>query len=152
LGSLHGLAARGKAMSATGGSGSQAESTPSEPQIPRIRRRNRLGVRLMLLLAGVLAGLLLFSGGISYFVIRNVESTSWRGRQSEAAHAAAGTVAAFMQRALDSMAMLGLLGRDEIDSNPEVIRQLLEQNTALQELTYVNEQGLVLAGVSRDRP
>ena len=139
-------------MSATGGSGSQAESTPSEPQIPRIRRRNRLGVRLMLLLAGVLAGLLLFSGGISYFVIRNVESTSWRGRQSEAAHAAAGTVAAFMQRALDSMAMLGLLGRDEIDSNPEVIRQLLEQNTALQELTYVNEQGLVLAGVSRDRP
>jgi len=139
-------------MSAAGGSGSKAESTPSEPQIPRIRRRNRLGVRLMLLLAGVLAGLLLFSGGISYFVIRNVESTSWRGRQSEAAHAAAGTVAAFMQRALDSMAMLGLLGRDEIDSNPEVIRQLLEQNTALQELTYVNEQGVVLAGVSRDRP
>ena len=139
-------------MSATGGSISQAESTPSEPVISRIKRRNRLGVRLMLLLAGVLGGLLLFSGGISYFVIRNVESTSWRGRQSEAAHAAAGTVAAFMQRALDSMVLLGLLGRDEIDSNPEVIKRLLERNPALEELTYVDDQGLVLAGVSRDRP
>ena len=139
-------------MSAAGGSISQAESTASEPLIPRIQRWNRLGVRLMLLLAGVLSGLLLFSGGISFFVIRNVESTSWRGRQSEAAHAAAGTVAAFMQRALDSMAMLGVLGRDKIDSNPEVMKQLLEQNPALQELTYVDDKGLVLAGVSRDRP
>ena len=139
-------------MSAAGGSISQAESTASEPLIPRIQRWNRLGVRLMLLLAGVLSGLLLFSGGISFFVIRNVESTSWRGRQSEAAHAAAGTVAAFMQRALDSMAILGVLGRDKIDSNPEVMKQLLEQNPALQELTYVDDKGLVLAGVSRDRP
>ena len=106
----------------------------------------------MLLLTGVLGGLLLFSGSITYFVLREIESTSWRGRQGEAAHAAASTVAAFVRRASDSMLMLALLGRDEIGDKPEIIEQLLAQNPALQELAYMDARGNVLASASRDRP
>ena len=139
-------------MSATDEMMAQNESAPSGIRFPIIRFWNRLGIRLMLLLAAVLGGLLLFSGGITYYVVRDVESASWRGRQGEAARTAASIVGTFVQRAVDSMMMLGLTGRDEISGSPEVIERILTQNSALQELAYIDAQGNVLAGLSRDRP
>ena len=135
-------------MSARGGVTGQTEASLARPALPRIRRRNRLRLRLAFLLGCALGALVLYSGGISYLVVRDGETTAWRGRQGETARAAASTVAIFVRGAVDSMT---LLGRNDISTQPETMRWVLAQNPALQELIQVDARGRILAGVSRDK-
>ena len=130
----------------------QAEPASSKPDLLEIRRRNRLDVRLRLLLVGALAAWLSFGAIGGFIVIRNAETISWRGRQGEAARSAARTVANFLDQAKDSMITLGLVGIDEVSNAPKTTERMMAQNVALQEILVVDSKGTILTGTSKDRP
>ncbi|MBE7555053.1 MAG: PAS domain-containing protein [Anaerolineales bacterium] len=114
------------------------------PHSLRWRLTSFLGLVLLVTLLGIGVGVVTF--------VHNTEVAAWRGRQSEAARNAANTVGAFIRRAADALSLLGLLGRDELTSQPELISQVMEQNLALEEVVYLDAQGRMLAGGSQDRP
>lgn len=99
----------------------------------------------------LLVTLLVIGAGVVIFV-HNTEVIAWRGRQGEAARNAGNAVGAFIRRAVDALSLVGLLGRDELTSKPQLLGQVLEQNLALQEVVYLDAQGQVLASGSQDRP
>lgn len=114
------------------------------PHSLRSRLTSFLGLVLLITLLVIGAGVVTF--------VHNTEVVAWRGRQSEAARNAANTVGAFIRRATDALSLIGLLGRDELISKPQLLNQVLEQNLALQEVVYLDAQGQVLASGSQDRP
>ncbi|MEW5961052.1 MAG: cache domain-containing protein, partial [Chloroflexota bacterium] len=114
--------------------------------LPSLRWRLTSFLSLVLLITLVLIG----SGVVSF--VHRTEVAAWRGRQSEAARNAAHTVGDFIRRAADSLSLLGLLGRNELATEPELIDQVLEQNLALQEVVYLDVRGRVLAGSAQDQP
>ncbi|MCL4294917.1 MAG: PAS domain-containing protein [Anaerolineae bacterium] len=114
------------------------------PHNLRWRLTSFLGLVLLVTLLGIGAGVVTF--------VHNTEVTAWRGRQSEAARNAANTVGAFIRRATDALSLLGLLGRDELTSQPQLISQVMAQNLALEEVVYLDAQGRMLASGSQERP
>ncbi len=120
--------------------------------LPKAGRPHGLRRRLMSFLGVVwLFMLMLIGAGVVSFVYRT-EVAAWRGRQGEAARNAAGTVAAFIQRADDALVLLGWLGRDELAAQPPLVHQVLEHNPALQEIVLLDAKGSVVASVAQDRP
>jgi PAS domain S-box-containing protein len=89
--------------------------------------------------------------GVFVFVSR-VETASWRGRQGEAARAAAQTVAAFLQRTTDSLTLIGLLARDELERDSDLMQKALAQHPAIIEAAYLDGSGTVVADTTRERP
>jgi two-component sensor histidine kinase/putative methionine-R-sulfoxide reductase with GAF domain len=102
------------------------------------------------LILGLLITLLVIGVGVVTFVY-NTEVAAWRGRQGEAARNAGNTVGAFIHRAADALSLVGLLGRDELTSKPELLSQVLAQNLALQEVVYLDAKGQVVASGSQDQ-
>lgn len=128
------------------------------PRSPALRmwlsglvRQDTLRVRLMTMLGAMTLAMLLFTGIGIIALTRRVEQEAWRGRQGEAARSAAQTVAAFIQRIEDTLILISSLDRDELAAQPEVIRRLLTQNTALLEVVYLDAAGRVVAGAAQDR-
>ncbi|GIK43566.1 MAG: PAS domain-containing protein [Chloroflexi bacterium] len=115
-----------------------------DPSSLRWRLTSFLGLVLLVTFLVIGAGVVTF--------VHNTEVAAWRGRQSEAARNAANTVGAFIRRAADTLSLIGLLGRDELTSKPQLLGQVLEQNPALQEVVYLDAQGRVLASGSQDQP
>jgi PAS domain S-box-containing protein len=119
---------------------------PNPGALHSLRRRlmSYLGV------IGLVTVLILGVG--SYLFVHGTETAAWRGRQGEAARAAAQTVVGFLQRSTDSLTFIGLLGRDELAREPQVMARVLDQNPALTEVVLANADGAVVAGAARDRP
>jgi PAS domain S-box-containing protein len=110
-----------------------------------------LRVRLMTLLGAIMLSIL-FVAGISVIGFTwRVEQAAWRDRQGEAARHAAQTVAAFIQRVEDTLILTALLGRDELEIQPQMMRQALERNPALLEVVYLDADGRVIASASQER-
>jgi PAS domain S-box-containing protein len=120
--------------------------------LAKLAQSHSLRWRLMSYLGSVwLLMLLLIGVGVVSFVYRT-EVTAWRGRQGEAARNAAGTVAAFIGRAEDTLLLLDAFGHDELITQPQLVNKVLQQNTALQEVVLLDADGKVVAGASQDRP
>ncbi len=101
--------------------------------------------------AVLLIALLVIGLGVSDFVAV-AEQFAWRGLQGEAAQRAASTVAAHMERAEDTVAVLGLLDRQYVTARPEIAEDLLLAKPDLLELIRVDERGAIVASVFRDAP
>jgi len=130
----------------------EERSTALKHLLSNVFRPRNLRRGLMSYLGAVWLVMMLFIGiGVVAFIQRT-ESEAWRGRQSEAARSAAATVAAFIQRANDMLALLGGLGRDELARDPETISRVLRYNPALQEVVYLDDLGVVAASAFQDRP
>jgi GAF domain-containing protein/HAMP domain-containing protein len=124
---------------------------PTNVTLP-VRPRHSLRWRLRILLGGVaLITFLLISVGVYVFVFRT-EQAAWQGRQREAAQNAGQTVAAFINRVEDSLALVGILDRAYLEAQPRVLRQTLEHEPALLELIRLDSTGRVFAGAYQEAP
>jgi PAS domain S-box-containing protein len=85
------------------------------------------------------------------FVFRT-EQRSWQGRQGEAALNAAATVRTFVQRAVDTLALTALWGRDELITEPGHIQAVLTYHPAFEEVILLDRQGSIQAQAQQDRP
>lgn len=116
----------------------------------RLFQSNSLGQQVMFLLSiALLSTLIIFSLSVFYFVNRT-ENEAWRGRQSEAARNAAGTVSSFIQRVDDSLLILSIVEPDHHVADNDEMHALLDQNQSLLEVVRTDETGQVIASVHRD--
>jgi hypothetical protein len=88
---------------------------------------------------------------VFYFISRT-EEAAWQRRQEEAALRAAETVGVFLQRATDFLALSGSLDSESLESDPQMMGDLLSQIPALLEIIRLDADGKVLAGANRDSP
>ena len=93
--------------------------------------------------------MVIFVLSVFYFVNRT-EGESWRGRQSEAARNAAGTVSGFIKRVEDALIVLGTVESDHNVRNSDELHALLGQNPALLEVIRTDSAGAVIAYAHRD--
>ena len=106
--------------------------------------------RILSLLAGILLfTLLIISVGVSSFVTQT-EQVAWRGRQGEAARNAADSVLTFLQRAKETITLIGYFGPAELQANPHQFFQTLEDNPAILEVVYLDASGTLLASAHQD--
>jgi len=106
--------------------------------------------RLIAFLGGALGIMLLVIGASVLLFISASEQRAWQGRQAEAARYAGEEVAIFVQRVQDSLSLAGLVQRDTLEKDPEVMVNVLEQLPALLEVIRLDERGHVVASSSRD--
>jgi len=128
------------------------EKRPGIPSLSHSSHPLSLRRGLIALVGGALVvTLLLLSISVFYFVSRT-EEAAWRGRQEEAALRAAETVGVFLQRVTDFLALTGSLDRNTLESDPQMLGELLMQIPALLEVVRLDADGNVLAGANRDAP
>ncbi len=109
-------------------------------------------VRLLLVFDGLLILALLLGGLTTVYFIYQSEVTAWRGRQGEAVLNASDTVVAFTRQVADSLYWVSFLNRDTLASDPQLLRDLLYQNTALLEVVRMDAGGRIAAAASLDKP
>lgn len=118
----------------------------------RLRRSWSLRQYLLGLLGGaLLATLLLMSASVFGFVSKT-EERAWQGRQREAAQRAAETVGVFLRRIEDSLALVGWMGRQYLETDPDLLGDLLAQVPALLEVVRLDAEGKIIAASSRGAP
>ena len=105
---------------------------------------------MSLLGVALLSTLIIFSLSVFYFVSRT-ESAAWRGRQSEAARNAAGTVGGFIQRVRDALSVVGTVEPDHLVSDQKELDTLIQQNKALLEIIRLDSSGDILASAHMDK-
>ncbi len=108
--------------------------------------------RLLTSLGTVLLVMLLAIGTSMLYFVYLTEREAWQGRQGEAARNAGEVVATFLQRMQDSLTTVGLLDRNYLETEPQVMRNLLQQNPALLEMVRMDANGHVIASASRGAP
>ncbi|MBN1658418.1 MAG: HAMP domain-containing protein [Anaerolineae bacterium] len=115
------------------------------PLSQRKSLRHRQGV----ILTGIMVIVFVFSvPGIVRFV-HNTERVVWESRQCEAARNAVRTVESFLRTVQDYMALVGVLDRAYLESNPDAMYELLHKNEALLEVVRVDAGGMVFASASQ---
>ena len=117
--------------------------------LPLISRRS-LGGRVMSILGiALLSSLILFALSVFYFVNRT-EGDAWRGRQSEAARNASGTVSNFIHRVQDALVVLSTVEPDHHVADDDELESLIDQNPALLEVVRIDSAGEVIASAHSD--
>ena len=117
--------------------------------LPLISRRS-LGGRVMSILGiALLTSLILFALSVFYFVNRT-EGEAWRGRQSEAARNASGTVSNFIHRVQDAMIVLSTVEPDHHVADDNELQSLIDQNPALLEIVRIDSAGEVITSAYSD--
>ena len=113
-----------------------------------------LRLRLLTIFAIGLTLTFLIIGLATYFLISRAEYDSWLGRRQDAALNATETIAAFMDRTTNSIALVAILDPNYLQSNPQLISDWLSQNPALLEVIRLDRFGNILGGgaQSGERP
>lgn len=106
--------------------------------------------RLLVLLSCILLLTLLVIGASVFYFISLNEQQVWQNRQTEAAHYSGQVVSAFMQRMKDTLTLVAGLRPTDLTNNPQVLADLLQQNSALLELIRLDANGRVLASAHQD--
>ncbi len=109
-----------------------------------LRRRTTVALGVVVLLT-----VLFETFGVVGFVYRT-EQNAWQNRQLEVAHNAAGTVEVFLRHVRQDMTLVGLLDRRYLETHPQIIADLLDQNRALLEVVRLDDAGDVLASAYRE--
>jgi anti-anti-sigma regulatory factor/HAMP domain-containing protein len=97
----------------------------------------------------LLAALLIVGAGVLVFIART-EQQFWQERQAESAQHAAQTVATFLQHQADTLATVGALSKEDRTHISSIMQSVLDHGPALLEVVYVDQEGNLIAGVSRD--
>lgn len=130
------------------------EPHPPTPISPTggVPLRRSLRLRLLSLLgAPALFTLLLSTASILYFVYRT-EANAWRGRQGEAARAAAQLVSNSVAHAEDVVRYLAQAERAQLEADAGPLQSLVEVHDGLLEVVRLDRDGAVIASTYRDRP
>ncbi|MGB8647391.1 MAG: histidine kinase dimerization/phosphoacceptor domain -containing protein [Anaerolineae bacterium] len=114
------------------------------------RLAQSLRLRLLALVVVLLSATLLFGAASTLYFISQTEARAWQGRQGEAVHYAAATVAAFTNRVGDTLRLASLLDRSEIEHSP-LLLNLLHQEPSLVEIVRLDAGGNVVGSAFADR-
>jgi PAS domain S-box-containing protein len=118
----------------------------------RLKLSHSLRARLLLLIGAMFLLTLLFSAVSVIIFVSRAETEAWRGRQGEAARSAARSVANFVQRAEDILALTGITNLEEMAQEEAELKSVLANNQALLEIVHLDTQGNVLVGAYQDEP
>ena len=129
---------------------SQTEHHRTQPTSPPSRPFWSLRRRLLTIVSGVvLATLVVIAASVLYIIFQN-EQQSWQERQADETGQAAELVAQFIRRNLDTLFLISLVERANLESQPELANDLLQQNPDLLEIIRLDENGRVLASGYQD--
>ncbi|MCB9175901.1 MAG: sensor histidine kinase [Caldilineae bacterium] len=113
--------------------------------------RDALWRQLGLAVAVMLAAMLLLALA-AHGLLRGFEQQAWRGRQAEAAEAAAASVGRYVLRAEDAIRFAGVLDGVYLEAFPDALEAILDQDDLLLELLRVDASGEILATARRGAP
>lgn len=117
-----------------------------------IRFHKSLRARIMAFLGGLFLFLFVFVVAAILIFVCATEREAWRERQSEAAENASHLVADYLQQNENILVWLDKYGFEEIQRNPDFLPEVLKDNPAFLEITYVDEGGTPHYGVAQDQP
>jgi len=114
--------------------------------------RRSLRTRLIVFTGGLFLALALTLVASILFFVFTTERDTWQARQVEAAESAAGTVADYLNKNEQTLYWLDKYQFEEIQQNPEILREILEDNPAFMELLFIDQHGNPQQGIARDEP
>ncbi|MEZ4674087.1 MAG: ATP-binding protein [Caldilineaceae bacterium] len=118
-----------------------------QQQIGRlVSLRWRLTVMLGFIL---LCTLFVISLTVATFV-RNTEKNTWFERQSEAANYAAQSVSTLVEKVSAALNLINAFDLNELETETDILRNILHNNPSLTEVAYFNTRGTVVAQASLD--
>jgi two-component sensor histidine kinase/HAMP domain-containing protein len=126
-------------------------------EYPAVRpSKNRKQLSLRKLIARVLSALLaitllLAALGVTIFVYRSDER-AWRTRQGDAVVNAAARVNNFIELAETGMQAVGDINSDYLVEKPEILKRLVQDINALQEVVRLDKNGRMMASWAVDQP
>jgi signal transduction histidine kinase len=107
--------------------------------------------RMALTVTSLLVALLLVVLS-AYSLLRASEQEAWRGRQAEAAEAAAQTVEGVVSQVEEAIRFAGILDSDYLTAFPDALDEILRQSEFIEEVVRVDEAGRARASASRADP
>jgi signal transduction histidine kinase len=110
----------------------------------RINERQSLRNRLTRFFGLLFSTLILAIGAGAMALIHTNEQAAWRGRQNEAAESAANRVSAFMFQNLGALRLAALFDPHHLAQETKMVDVMLSPNTALLEITRLDQAGNVL--------
>jgi signal transduction histidine kinase len=85
-----------------------------------------------------------------YFYV--TEQQTWHSRQRDALLVSESTIDSFLKHINDSMILAASVDKDYIRSNPDFVSEFLLQQSALEEVIFVDQEGEIYGSASRDEP
>jgi two-component sensor histidine kinase len=107
--------------------------------------------RLMSLTGTIFLLTLLVTGVIISIFTRNSEAAAWRGRQGEAARAAATSVVSFIDKAESILSVGFILGQDPVDYQ-HAADQMVRMSSTFLEVIRLDSKGNIQSAASNDLP
>ena len=115
-------------------------------------RQQSLRWRLLALVGLMLVVTLVTIGLEVIYFVHNNEQRTWQGRQTEAARYASEIVASFLEGTKNTLRLVSLLEREELQAQPQLMTDLLLESPTLLEIIRLDRQGQVFASAYRDAP
>ena len=122
------------------------QQTSTSGSSHRLQRNLVIWVGVILLIVLLVAG-----GGVLFFTFLT-EQQAWQGRQAEAARSAGEKVSAFLQSVETSLKLIGSVDATYLETQPQMMHDLLQQTPAFQEIIRVNQKGQKIASAYQDNP
>ena len=118
--------------------------------IHKLQQRQSLWHRFLLLFVmGVFFTDFLIGTGVFYFIFLT-EQTAWQGRQQEASASAAQHVTDFLDKFAQTLNTLSFLDVAYLEVHPEIMTDLLQQNSAAIELARFRANGTIIANAAQE--
>ncbi len=124
----------------------------SENQIPRTPRSSSLYNRILTIIAIIFICMAAIIALVFLSFANKNESLFWHERQTEAVHNAAGNVAAYIERNENILHWLSRFGFNEMQEDPDAIRNFLSENSAFLEIAFLDAHGNTLISAAQNEP
>ncbi len=116
----------------------------------QISRLASLRWRLTVMLGFILLCTLLVISLIVAAFVRNTEENTWLERQKEAAEYAAYSVSNLVEQVSTALNLINAFELTELETEADILRNILRNNPSLTEVAYLNARGAVVAQASLD--
>ncbi|MBI5822953.1 MAG: HAMP domain-containing protein [Chloroflexi bacterium] len=117
-----------------------------------IRYSQSLRARVMAFMGMLFLALAILIVASILFFIYTTEQNTWRARQTEATGNAVIKVADYLQKNETLLLWLDKYEFDKIKNNPDILQEILKDNPAFLEITFVDKGGTPIMDAARTQP
>lgn len=113
--------------------------------------RHSLHLHLMAPLTAILLAVLLLIGMSVLLFVSRLETSAWRGRQSEAARASARAVSVVVEHDIETLRHLAAFDQNRLAASPTLLQDIIGPHTELLEILRLDSAGNVVASAYQDQ-